>query len=554
LDAESSVPEPLVFFPSLSALPMALVAAVMLILGIAVVARERLSAVSAAFFLLALSISIWLASISAMGVTRDPAMALWLARGAYIGVCAIPAAIFTFSLALVQEARRRAAAVAASWVIAAFFTALFIRTDALLTGVWRYSWGFYPRLSLASLAFIGWFGFMLAASLYTLSSAQTRGDVSERQRARIRAFWWALAVGYLGSVDYVPAFGVSMYPLGFLFIAAFMVLAARAVSRFRLVDINSSFVADQLLQTVHGAVLVVDLQGNIRLANPLAAQILGYGADGLEGANLTRLLGLTELPATDSNTLARRGRTKERVMMWKRRDGRFVELAVSAALLRDLDQVPVGILYVARDLADQRRAERVEFQATHDALTGLPNLNFVRSNFPEMVRQIGEMGRVPALLFIDLDGFKEVNDRYGHASGDMLLQFVGARLANAVREGDLVARVGGDEFIMLVSLRQPEDAAIVAQKVVRVVGDVYALDDVNTTISASVGAAVAAEAMAIDTLIKAADTAMYEAKHAGKNRYRVYGAPPPPAAATTPSIVPRRDVPAPPPFRFEERA
>lgn len=551
--SESSVPEPLVFFPSLSALPMALVAAVMLILGIAVVARERLSAVSAAFFLLALGISIWLASVSAMAVTRDPVMALWLARGAYIGVCAIPAAIFTFSLALVQEARRRAAAVAASWVIAAFFTALFIRTDALLTGVWRYSWGFYPRLSTASLAFIGWFGFMLAASLYTLSSAQTRGDVSDRHRARIRAFWWALAVGYLGSVDYVPAFGVSMYPLGFLFIAAFMVLAARAVSRFRLVDINTSFVADQLLQTVHGAVLVVDLQGNIRVANPLAAQILGYGADGLEGGNLTRLLGLTELPGTDSNTLARRGRTKERVMMWKRRDGRFVELAVSAALLRDLDQVPVGILYVARDLADQRRAERVEFQATHDALTGLPNLSFVRANFPEVVKQIGEMGRVPALLFIDLDGFKEVNDRYGHAAGDMLLQFVGARLANAVREGDLVARVGGDEFLMLVSLRQPEDAAIVAQKVVRVVGDAYALDDVNTTISASVGAAVAAEAMAIDTLIKAADTAMYEAKHAGKNRYRVYGAPPPPAA-TPPSIVPRRDVPAPPPFRFEERA
>lgn len=524
-------------------------AVVVLFLGVAVVARERLTAVSGAFFLLTLSISVWLASIAGMSLTTDPAWALYLARGAYIGVCAIPAALFQFTLALAQD-RRRKEAIAASWATAAVFAFLFVRTDLLLEGVWPYDWGYYPRLSTAAFGFVGWFGVMLAASLAVLSLA-LRQQVSDRSRARINAFWWALAFGYAGSIDYLPAFGVSIYPVGFVFVVAFVVLAARAVSRFRLLDITPSFVADHLLQTVNGAVLVVDLQGTIRVANPLAAKLLAYGEDELQGANLPRLLGVDDLPASDSNTLTRRGRTKEQVMVWPRKDGKYIELAVSAALLRDLDHIPVGILYVARDLSDQRRAERVEFQAHHDALTGLPNLNFVRSRFQPVIEQIGTLNRVPALLFIDLDGFKEVNDRHGHAAGDMLLQFVAARMANAVREGDLVARVGGDEFIMLLSLGHASDVGIVAQKVVRVIGDAYALDDVNATVSASVGAAVAHEAMGIDTLMKAADTAMYEAKRAGKNRYRIYGEP-----VIAPPMPVRRgaDTEAPPPFRYEERA
>jgi diguanylate cyclase (GGDEF)-like protein/PAS domain S-box-containing protein len=539
-----------VVFPSLSALPAAIVAAVMLVLGVYVVARERLTAVSSAFFLLTLSIALWLGSISAMSLTRDASAALFLARGAYIGVAAIPAALFQFTLALVQQARRRVAAIAAAWAIAAVFIFLFIRTDILLSGVWRYSWGFYPHLSLETVAFLIWFGLMLAGSLAVLSMA-LRSETNELKRARIRAFWWALAVGYLGSIDYAPAFGVAIYPIGSLFIAAFMVLAVRAISRFRLLDITPSFVADQLLQTVHGAVIVVDLTGNIRVANPLAAQALGYSESELRGGNLRRLLGIDDLPGTDSNTLMRRGRTKERVMVWKRKDGRFVELAVSAALLRDLDHLPVGILYVARDLAEQRRTEQVEFQAEHDALTRLPNLNFVRARFPQAIQQIAELGRVPAVLFVDLDGFKEVNDRHGHASGDMLLQFVAARLGNAVREGDLVARVGGDEFLILVSLRDASDAAIVAQKVVRVLGDVYSLDDVNASISASVGVAPAREPMSIDALIKTADAAMYEAKRAGKNRFRIDGEP---VIAPPVSAPPRLDIAARPPFQFEDRA
>jgi diguanylate cyclase (GGDEF)-like protein/PAS domain S-box-containing protein len=531
---------------------MAVVAAVMLVLGVAVVARERLNVVSSSFFLLSISISVWLASIAAMSLTNDAQLALFFARGAYIGVCAIPAALFQFTLGLVQETRPRAAAVAASWTIAAIFTALFIRTDLLLNGVWSYSWGFYPRLTTTAFAFLGWFGFMLTASLAVLTLS-LRGDISTRAGDRIRSFRWALAVGYLGSIDYLPAFGISIRPFGFVFIAAFVVLAVRAISRFRLLDFSSSFVADQLLQTMHGGVLVVDLQGNIRVANPLAANMLGYSAAELQNSNLRRVLGVDDLPGTESNTLTRRGRTRERAMMWRRKDGHFVEVGVSATLLRDLDHVPVGILYVARDLADQRRAERVEFQAHHDALTSLPNLNFVRSRFPQVMNDIQQLGRVPALLFIDLDGFKEINDRHGHASGDMLLQCVAARLGNAVREGDLVARIGGDEFIMLVSLRDEMDASIVAQKVVRVVGDVYALDDVSASVSASVGAAVATRPTELDALLKAADTAMYEAKRGGKNRYRIYGQPTP-ATIAPPMLTPRSDTASPSPFMVEDRA
>ena len=254
---------------------------------------------------------------------------------------------------------------------------------------------------------------------------------------------------------------------------------------------------------------------------------------------LTDLLGIEELPAHDA---VRTGRTRNQTTTWRRRDGRSVDVSFSATLLRDRDHLPIGIIYVLHDLSERRRVERHEFAANHDALTGLPNRAYFARRFDQVAGEISAHGRCAAVLFVDLDGFKEINDQYGHAIGDRLLQLVGARLSNALRDDDVLARHGGDEFVALISLRGAEDGAIVAEKLVRVLRrEAFTLDQLTLSVSASVGVAIAGvDAIEMNELIRIADEAMYRQKRERKG--------------PAPERRPQTDSPSAPPYAIESRA
>jgi len=189
-------------------------------------------------------------------------------------------------------------------------------------------------------------------------------------------------------------------------------------------------------------------------------------------------------------------------------------------------------------LSDRTEQTRVETQLSYlaylDALTGLPN----RAHFTDQLRKTlaasRKSARMFALLVVDLDGFKQVNDVHGHEAGDALLQVVAQRLGGCSRHSDTVARLGGDEFALILPyLRIAEDAAIVAGRIVRALGEPITVGGAVCRIGASVGIAVFPDhAPDGDALFAAADVAMYEAKRAGKQRYRLAAARasgPPPA-------------------------
>jgi diguanylate cyclase (GGDEF)-like protein/PAS domain S-box-containing protein len=517
---------------------MILIAAAILVLGIVVVALERASRVSLTFLLLTASISTWLLGISLMYVSVDVRTAMIFARLAYVGVAIIPAAVLHFTVALLDEARQRRVALIVSWIASAVFVGLFTSTNLLLIGTWRYWWGFYPHLDAPTAAFLLFFAAALGWSLTLLLRKQTATELESRRNA---AFVLALGVGYLGSVDYLPSFGVGIYPLGFLPILGFIILSARAILRFRLADLSVSFVADQMLQTVQGGVIVVDLHGHVRVANAAAAELLGYSLGEMRGADLCSLLRVTTLPSTQNDSFVRRSVSRNRPETWRRKDGSEIELAVSATALREPNRNNVGVLYAISDLTDKRRADRNEFSATHDLLTSLPNRGRLAVLFAEMQLAVQSNHRVAGVFFLDLDGFKAVNDTHGHDTGDALLQIVASRLRNAVRGDDVIARIGGDEFVLLLNLARISDGTIVADKLLRVISDPFVIAEKRIAISASIGAAFCPRDGAdVDSLIKAADLAMYGAKAAGKARLYV-------------SPAPRTDVVAPTPFGIDAR-
>lgn len=189
------------------------------------------------------------------------------------------------------------------------------------------------------------------------------------------------------------------------------------------------------------------------------------------------------------------------------------------------DGKPLLMCGTHKDITQRKdNEEKIKHLATHDSLTGLPNIRIVNDHISLTTEMAKRKGSKVAILFIDLDGFKSVNDRYGHNIGDSLLKKTASRLLDSVRKVDTVARIGGDEFlIVLTDLESELIAANIAAKVIKEVSKPIIINQIKMNVGASVGISIFPEdGHKSDELIKKADKAMYEIKNSGKNNYIFY--------------------------------
>ncbi len=184
----------------------------------------------------------------------------------------------------------------------------------------------------------------------------------------------------------------------------------------------------------------------------------------------------------------------------------------------------ISWLYAKQELQKEQVEKLLQLMAYNDSLTGLPNRNTFQSVLKVEMAHAKRYKRRIAVMFLDLDGFKSVNDTFGHGIGDGLLKFVAQKLRASVREGDTVARIGGDEFtILLTQLLRDEDAQNVAGKIISLFDEPVEIDRKMLKIGTSIGIAVyPQDGDDPETLVKHADEAMYQAKHGGKNRFEMY--------------------------------
>lgn len=762
---------------TLQSLPGAVTGLLMIALGAGVFWRQRSVAAARNFAAVVVLVAGWQFVFAAMYSAAAPEQQLALARVAFIFITLLPPAVYQFSVVLLKRFDRRVVPVLACWITAVGFIATALGGNLLIRELREYAWGVYPVVGELAPLYIAWFVAILLANLgeYLIELDAT---TPPNRRHKLLKLVTAFAFAYVSLVDFLPMFGIPWYPVGFVFVLAFLVYAFRSIVYYRLQPINPSFAAREIIETMADALIVTDRQGKICVVNHAVTSLFGYEPAELAGRSIEVLLGDEDATLAHTDRLRRalvNGTVRDHERLFRARDGQLIDVAISMSPLRHggeqigtvitardirdrkqnaeklkhgasllsstLESTADGVLVINRegrivlynqrfvqmwrlpeeilttrddqraltfvvdqlkdpeefldtvrrlyarpdaesfdviefkdgriferhsipqrlegriqgrvwsfrDVTERRRAEaalrasekryrqlfernlagvyrtsidgsiidcnvafarifgyrereeligrnveelffnrnehqavldmlaqvnnisglelcmkkhgggrvwvlqnsslvsgsdgepafvegtlvdisglkiaeeQMEFQAYHDVLTSLPNRKLFIDRLALATAQARRTNLPLAVMFLDLDHFKVVNDTLGHTAGDELLLTIAERLTKCLREGDTVARIGGDEFTILVSsLKEPDDAARVAEQILEAIEEPVMLGDRQLFVTASIGIALSpTDGTDAETLLKNADSALYRAKDAGRNNYQL---------------------------------
>src|SRR5712691_2043531 len=623
------------------AIPPAVTAVVVMGFAIAIV-LTRFSRASVGMF----SVSVVAAAWQVAHVFRYAAVDSRTAViGARLGGACVPfiaTAVYQFVDTILESANHRRIVSVVARLLAALLAVLAVTTGYLVGDVRRFWWGFSPTYSTTARVLYPLFcGSLFVAAVVDIVRAYPSSN--GRERSRIRLFTIALGIGCMAAIDFLPAYGIAIYPFGWAALLASAAVAIYTIRKYGLAT-TPALPATEIISTMRDLLLVSDRDGHIRFANNAACTFLGYSREDIIGRQLEELL----VP-TDRNEAPLQGWVRDREYVFRTKMGQPIELTLSHSpvtrqgevtgaviigrdlrerkryewearravtlLQSTLDSTADGILVIGHDgrvltwnqrfadmwgipaelmehdddqgligqvvpqltdpaaflntlaelhdhpedesvhvleLKDGRRLEQysigrylddqpmrvwsfrdmtarlaaekqIEFQAYHDALTQLPNRRLFVERLEINLLAAKRVRANVAVLFIDLDRFKTINDTLGHDVADALLVEIAQRLRSCVRQTDTVARHGGDEFtIILPDLHQPEDAAQVAEKILERVIEPVVVGTNSIEISVSIGIAIHPyDGTDIETLLRNADDAMYRAKQAGRNNYQL---------------------------------
>jgi len=292
--------------------------------------------------------------------------------------------------------------------------------------------------------------------------------------------------------------------------------------------------AQVTLDSIGDGVVCADIEGNITFLNLVAETLTGWSFLEVNGRPIAEVLRI--INATTREVIPD---PMERVMgdnrtehlpsdsMLVRRDDTEVPIEDSVSPIRNREREVIGAVIVFRDVSAARAmSEQIAHSAEHDFLTGLPNRLLLNDRVSQAIALGQRHSYQVAVLFLDLDGFKHINDSLGHAIGDKLLQSISERLVECIRAVDTVSRQGGDEFVMLLpAVENAQDAALAARRMLEAISEAHSIDNHELHVTASIGISVYPEdGLDVETLIQNADTAMYQAKENGRQSYQFFEA------------------------------
>jgi diguanylate cyclase (GGDEF)-like protein/PAS domain S-box-containing protein len=301
------------------------------------------------------------------------------------------------------------------------------------------------------------------------------------------------------------------------------------------VRLSESEVANMTLDSIGEAVLRADLEGNVTYLNRIAEKMTGWSREEAQGCPLADVLRIvdgssrapvgTVLGPTKEEDKAASSMASCTNCILVRRDGFEVGIESTTTFIHEHDESAAGTIVVFRDVsAAQAKMLEMSHLAQHDVLTDLPNRVLFNDRLTQSIALAKRQGKQLAVMLVDLDHFKKINDSLGHDVGDKLLRSVAGRLKACVRRSDTISRLGGDEFVVLLSqVEHAEHAAISARKTIRALTAPHMIDGKSLDISVSIGLSTyPSDGQDAESLMNRADNAMYEAKQRCGNNYQFF--------------------------------
>jgi diguanylate cyclase (GGDEF)-like protein/PAS domain S-box-containing protein len=279
-----------------------------------------------------------------------------------------------------------------------------------------------------------------------------------------------------------------------------------------------------MVESSDDAIIVKDLNGIITSWNAGAERIFGYQASEIIGSSILELIPPERHEEENGiMNLVKSGRRVDHfeTVRWGK-NKKPVDVSVTISAVKNSDGNIIGVSKIARDITERKESQkRIEYLAHYDLLTGLPNRALLADRMKTAIGNARRYSFQLAVLFVDLDRFKPINDSLGHEMGDKLLKIVAERMKSTVRKTDTVSRLGGDEFVILLSqIHAASDAVRVAEKIIAALSQPYHIEQHELVLSASIGISIYPDSgKDASSLLRSADEAMYSAKGQGRNRY-----------------------------------
>jgi diguanylate cyclase (GGDEF)-like protein/PAS domain S-box-containing protein len=285
---------------------------------------------------------------------------------------------------------------------------------------------------------------------------------------------------------------------------------------------------DAIFHHTNVGIALLSLEGNFLQINKLMMELLGYGEEDIYETNLFHLLPHDDLKNIRTNIkklLDKNINSFHIEQQFIQKNKEILWVLLTFLLICDEKNQPVCFIIQMQNISLQKKAEeRLRHMAYHDSLTGLANRRRLQQFANQIIASSKRHQQDFALLFLDLDRFKNINDSIGHDAGDTILQIIADRLRNLVRSNDLVARLGGDEFVMLITdIKKTESVALIAQKILARILEVIVINGQEIYLTTSIGIVMYPyNGQNMQTLLRHADLALYRAKEQGKNNYQFY--------------------------------
>lgn len=507
---------------SLAQLPHAIAIVATIVCTVFIVARERGSGLSRLTGGLAALSVMYIGLRSFVDTATDPALALQLSRLSYAIVCFVSAQLFWVCLQQVRAGSRLWPLIQVNWYAAALLGVLAAGTPWLVTGVVASGGGHAPVMGIGGIVFVCWMAAQVGFIDLLLYRAIRMAPGGGIERARLLGYAAAFVLVHLSLMDFLHDLLGLLGPWSYASFALYMVMLAAITRRFGLVTVGPQLVARQLSELIQDGLMILDADTLVRFSNAKAASMLGVERDALKNRPLSALLG-DSFDADFIRLLSgEAGQREEGFSFVHQHTDGDRELKLTVTQVQDRSGRHTAYLC---ELEDQQEASHEERQRQQDRLidplTGLSNrLGFqgVVNAALESSRRRG--GQRPAALLLGIDRFHQVNEDLGHSVGDGVLQMLSTRLRNLVGPQDVVARVGGDEFaVLLADAGDDSVAETVADTLIEQLRQPVEVQEHTFYLGASIGALSSLQGCAdVGDVMRGLGIAMHRAKEGGGAR------------------------------------